>query len=172
MNQLPRSLAHSLACVVFFVGVGRLGLAAAADAPPEAPSKAPVGEKSTAKEVSVADAQKWAAALQRAVRVQDVDTFNKLVDWDAFVETATALPGNSAQLKAFREAFQRGLKSATASPRTGFGRAIIAGVDGPGEYRPLHTHREAGRTHVLFRLISTNGALELSRLGARPDKGG
>src|SRR5580704_6792009 len=111
VNQLHRYLAYSLACVVFFVGLGRLGLAGAAEPLPEAPPKAPAGEKSASKEVSVADAQKWAAALQRAVRVQDVDAFNKLVDWDAFVETATALPGDSAQLKAFRAAFQRGLKS-------------------------------------------------------------
>ncbi|HET6325340.1 MAG TPA: hypothetical protein VFG04_11745 [Planctomycetaceae bacterium] len=152
MNQLLRLPAFSLTCVVLFVGLGRLGSAAPGDSPP-------AGAKSATKEITLDDARKWAIALQHAVSVQDVDAFNKAVDWDAFVATATALPGNSAQLKEFRAHFERDLKAATASPRSGFGRAIIGAIDGPGEYRPLHTHREAGRVRVLFRLISTNGAL-------------
>ena len=46
----------------------------------------------------------WPCRAQ--VRRQDVDAFNTLVDWDAFVEKATALPGNSPQLKEFRDRVQ------------------------------------------------------------------
>ncbi len=152
MNQLLRLTAYSLTGTVLFVGLGRPGLAAPDDSPP-------AGAKSAAKEVTPDDARKWAIGLQHAVSVQDVDAFNKAVDWDAFVDTATALPGDSAQLKEFRASFGQGLKSATASPRTGFGHAIIGAIGTSGEYRPLHTHREGGRVRVLFRLISSNGAL-------------
>jgi tetratricopeptide (TPR) repeat protein len=153
MNQFLRLPAYSLTYAVLFVGLGRLASAAPGDSLPAAPAAA------ATKEITLDDARKWAIALQHAVSVQDVDAFNKAVDWDAFVATATALPGNSTQLKEFRANFERGLKAATASPSTGFGRAIIGAIDGPGEYRPLHTHREAGRVRVLFRLISSNGAL-------------
>jgi hypothetical protein len=162
MNQLLRHCVCGLigACgligVALFVGLGRVELAVAADPPAGATT---ASAKSSVKEVTAADAQKWAGELARAVRVQDVDGFNKLVDWDAFVATATALPGDSSQLKDFRESYGRQLKTATASPRTGFGRAVIGAVEGAGEYRPLHTHREVGRVRVLFRLISSNGAL-------------
>jgi hypothetical protein len=158
VKQLCRHSVRSLTCVAIFVGLGRLAMAAAADSPPAPPANTTAG-KSAAKEVSVADAQKWAMTLQRAVRVGDVDTFNKLVDWGTFVETATALPDNSAKLKVYRASFGQGLTSALVSQTTGFGAAVIGAVGGAGEYRPLHTHREHGQVRVLFRLISSNGAL-------------
>jgi tetratricopeptide (TPR) repeat protein len=158
VKQLCRHNVRSLTCVAIFVGLGRLALAAALDSPPAPPANTTAG-KSAAKEVSVADAQKWATALQRAVRVGDADTFNKLVDWDAFIETATALADNSAKLKAYRVGFAQGLRSAATSNKSGFGRAVIGAVERAGEYRPLHIHRESGRLRVLFRLIASNGAL-------------
>jgi tetratricopeptide (TPR) repeat protein len=125
-----------------------------------AAADSPLGAaKSVAKEVSVSEAQKWAAALQRAVRVQDVDTFNKLVDWDAFVATATALPSGSAQLKEFSANFARESKIAIASPKAGFGRAVMGAIEVSGEYRPLRAHREGGQERVLFRLLASSGAL-------------
>jgi hypothetical protein len=128
-------------------------------AAPELPSRAPNTTKSPAKEVTAEEAQKWAAAMQRAARVQDVDTFNKLVDWDAFVEKATALPSKSPRVNQFRAEFARGLKSATASPKAGFGHAVIGAVEAAGEYRAIHSHRDGGHQRVLFRLIASNGAL-------------
>jgi hypothetical protein len=128
-------------------------------APPAAKSRAISADAIAAKPITAEEATKWAAELQRAVRVQDIDTFNRLVDWDAFVAKATALPGNSPQLKEFRANFARGLKSATVNPRSGFGRAVMGAVEAAGDYKALRIHNEDGQVRVLFRLVSSNGAL-------------
>jgi hypothetical protein len=137
------------------IGFGCLQFAAAADPP----AKAPATAKAPAKEVTPEEAKKWAAELRRAVRVQDVDTFNQLIDWDGFVEKATAIPGHSPALDKFRKNFSRGLKSASISPKAGFAHLIVAAVEAAGDYRPLRIHREDGHERALFRLISSNGAL-------------
>jgi hypothetical protein len=138
--------------------VTAVGAAQPDQAPPAAKSSANSAD-AAAKPITAEEATKWAAELQRAVRVQDIDTFNRLVDWDAFVAKATALPGNSPQLKEFRANFARGLKSATVNPRSGFGRAVMGAVEVSGDYKALRIHNEGGQVRVLFRLVSSNGAL-------------
>jgi tetratricopeptide (TPR) repeat protein len=143
--------------------LGLLQLAAAADAPPTtAPAPKPVAAD---------EATKWAASMQRAVRVQDVDTFNVLVDWDSFIAKATALPGGLAQVKDFRTNFANGLKLATVNPKSGFGKAVMAATDAAGDYTPLRVHNVGPEIRVLFRLVSSNGALNYHDwvLGHSPD---
>src|SRR5580704_11900028 len=139
--------------------VTAVGAAQPDQAPPAAKSSANSADAAAEKPITAEEATKWAADLQRAVRVQDIDTFNRLVDWDAFVAKATALPGNSPQLKEFRANFARGLKSATVNPRSGFGRAVMGAVEVSGDYKALRIHNEGGQVRVLFRLVSSNGAL-------------
>ncbi len=167
MKTAFRILASALLCVVVCIGAGRLPAATAADHPPgQSPSAAKGAGKAAdkaagnvEKPIIAEEATKWAAARQRAVRVQDGDTFNSLVDWDAFVEKATALSGDSAQLSQYRTKFGHGLKVATVSPRTGFGRAVMEAVEASGEYRALRIHPAGGQLRVLFRLVSSTGAL-------------
>jgi hypothetical protein len=163
VSQIVRCGAWSARCVALVVGFGFVQLTVAADPSAEAsvPTKnaAKPGDKTAAQTISAEEATKWAADLQHAVRVQDIDTFNRLVDWDAFVAKATALPGNSPQVKEFRANFARGLKSATVNPRSGFGRAVMGAVEASGDYKALRIHNVDGQVRVLFRLVSSNGAL-------------
>lgn len=160
MKNPLRLLALGLLSTGLLIGLGRLRAVTAADPPlSPAPPSAKTSDKGVEKPIRAEEATKWAAALQRAVRVQDVDTFNMLVDWDAFVAKATALSGDSAQLENFRTRFGQGLKAATVSPRTGFGRAVMGAVEASGDYRALRIHRDGGQIRVLFRLVSSNGAL-------------
>jgi hypothetical protein len=169
MKTSLRLFAWSLLCVAAILGSTRLPPARGAVLPDKAPPPADTAksaDKSAEKTVTVEEATKWAAELQHAVqhtgridRVQDVDTFNALVDWDALIETATALPGNSPELKDFRANFARGLKLATVNPQSGFARAIMAAAEPTGEYRALRVHKEGDPIRVLFRLVSSNGAL-------------
>jgi tetratricopeptide (TPR) repeat protein len=115
--------------------------------------------QAAAKPVTVEEAQTWAKELARAMRVEDVDAFNRLTDWDAIIDKATTLPENSPQLEQVRSGFGRGLKQATVSPKSGFGRAIMTAIEGAGDYRPLRIHRVNDQLCVLFRLVSSNGAL-------------
>jgi hypothetical protein len=165
MKKPLRLLALSVLCIGVWIGSVH-STPAAPPAPPLLPNSALPPARATttpvqtsAKPITAEEAKTWAVALQRAVRRQDVDAFNTLVDWDAFVEKATALPGNSPQLKEFRTEFSRGLKSATTSPTSGFGRAIMSAIQGSGDYRAFRIHSAGGQTRVLFRLISSTGAL-------------
>ncbi len=175
MKQPLRLLALSGLCLAAWIGSVRSMPADPLKAPllPESavpPAKATKTPAATsAKPITADEAKAWAVSLQRAVRLgtstlsvdvsNAVDAFNSLVDWDAFVEKATALPGNSSQLKDFRTEFSRGLKSATTSKTAGFGRAIMSGIQGSGDYRAFRIHSEKGQMRVLFRLISSTGAL-------------
>jgi hypothetical protein len=163
-----------LTSLAVWIGSGRLGTAVAAaqpdQSPPDTKSAAKSADTAAPKPISAEEATKWAADLQHAVRVQDIDTFNRLVDWDAFVAKATALPGNSPQVKEFRANFARGLKAATVNPRSGFGRAVMGAIEASGDYKALRIHNEGGQIRVLFRLVSSSGALNyhdwvLSRSG-------
>ncbi len=165
MKKLLRLLALSGLCVAAWFG----SICWTPGAPPDPPllpdsalppartTKTPA--QTAAKAITAEEAKTWAVALQRAVRRQDVDAFNALVDWDAFMEKATALPGSSPQLKEFRTEFSRNLKSATMSNASGFGRAIMSGIQGSGDYRAFRIQSAGGQTRVLFRLISSTGAL-------------
>jgi hypothetical protein len=161
MKTSLRLFAWSLVSVTAMLGSSGSPLASAAVLPDNAPPPAKPADsaKSAEKPVTVEEATKWAAELQRVVRVQDVDAFNMLVDWDAFVDKATTLPGDSPQLEDFRGNFARGLKSATVNPRSGFARAVMAAVETAGEYRALRIHKEGDQIRVFFRLVSSNGAL-------------
>jgi hypothetical protein len=163
MRKPLQLVALGLTSLAVWVGAGRLGtavMAAQADqAPPAQNPGAKSADKVAAKPITAPEATKWAGDLQHAVRVQDIDTFNRLVDWDALVAMATALPGNSPQLKEFRANFAKGLKTATVNPRSGFGRAVMAAVEAAGDYKALRVHNEGGQVRVLFRLVSSNGAL-------------
>ncbi|HEV8072160.1 MAG TPA: hypothetical protein VGP76_30870 [Planctomycetaceae bacterium] len=163
MRKRFQFVALGLTSLAVWIGSGRLGTAVGAappdQAPPDAKSTAKSADTAAEKPISAKEATKWAADLQHAVRVQDIDTFNRLVDWDAFVAKATALPGNSPQLKEFRANFARGLKAATINPRSGFGRAVMGAVEASGDYKALRIHNEGGQVRVLFRLVSSNGAL-------------
>jgi hypothetical protein len=156
MNPRLRHQRLRATLIALSIGLGCLQIAAAADPPA---GQAPAATNAPAKEVTAEEAKKWAAELQRVVRVQDVDTFNQLFDWDAFVAKATAIPGNSPELNKFRKSFRQGLKSASVSPKAGFAHLIMAAVEAAGDYRPLRIHREDGHERALFRLISSNGAL-------------
>ena len=175
MRKRHRIVALGLTSLAVWIGSGRLGTAVAAaqaeQAPPDAKSAAKSADTAAAKPISGAEATKWAGDLQHAVRVQDIDTFNRLVDWDAFVAKATALPGDSPQLKEFRANFARGLKAATVNLRSGFGRAVMGAVEASGDYKALRIHNEGGQIRVLFRLVSSNGALNYHDwvLGRSPD---
>jgi hypothetical protein len=161
VNQLLRRDAWTAACVTLGTGLALLQLTAAvaADPPAKGSDSTQTAPHVGAKAVTLEEGTKWGAALERAVRVQDVDTFNMLVDWDAFAERAAAIPGDSPQLKALRVNFAHGLKAAVASPRSGFGRAISAAVETSGDYKALRAHSEGSEVRVLFRLVSNNGAL-------------
>jgi hypothetical protein len=167
MKKPLRFFALGLISLTVSTESSRSGALAAAAPPETAPSSARSAarpadkhvENAAAKPISLEEATRWGAALQRVVRVQDIDTFNMLVDWDALVEKATALPGNSPQLKKFRTSFGRELKAATVSPRSGFGRAVMGAVEASGDYKPLRIHQDGGQMRVLFRLVSSNGAL-------------
>jgi tetratricopeptide (TPR) repeat protein len=163
MRKPLQIVALVLTSLAVWTGSSRPVTAVGAAQPDQAPtatkSRANSADAAAAKPITAEEATKWAADLQRAVRVQDIDTFNRLVDWDAFVAKATALPGNSPQLKEFRANFARGLKSATVNPRSGFGRAVMGAVEVSGDYKALRIHNEGGQVRVLFRLVSSNGAL-------------
>ena len=160
MKARLRVFASGLLLLSMSSGLGRPQPATAADPPGgKAPLLPDERIETPDKPVTVEEATRWAAALQQAVHDQDIDAFNSLVDWDALIEKATALAGDSAQLKEFRANFGRGLKLATVSPKSGFARAIMAAVAGSGSYRALRIHKDGGQMRILFRLISSNGAL-------------
>ncbi len=180
MKQPLRLLAFGGFCVAAWIGPLRTLPADPVKAPllpdsavpPAKASKTPAptaAKPISAKPITADEAKAWAVALQRAVRLgtsnrnidvsNAVDAFNALIDWDAFVEKATALPGDSPKLKEFRTEFSRGLKQATTSTASGFGRAIMAAIRGSGDYRAFRVYVGGGKTRALFRLISSTGAL-------------
>jgi hypothetical protein len=150
MTKPLRLLTLSLAAAAILLGSCRARNAVGADSP---------GARLPAQTVSAEDAQKWATALQQAVRTQDVDTLNQLLDWDALIEKTTALQSGSPKVKQLRDAFGRGVKNASVSPESGFAHTMTASLEGLGDYRPLHMHRAGDQQRALFRLIVANGTV-------------
>jgi len=149
MTQPLRLLPLGLTAAAILLGSSRPRNVVGADSPAARPAQA----------VSAEDAQQWATAFQQAVRTQDVDTVNQLLDWDALIAKTTALENASPKVKQLREAFSRGVKQASISPETGFAHMMSASLEGFGDYRPLHMHRTGDQQRALFRLIVANGTV-------------
>jgi hypothetical protein len=164
MNRFLRLLVLQAACVAALLVVDYQAARGQAPALPDNAPAPPKRERPTEKAaiglITAEEAKTWATELARAVRVQNVDGFNQLIDWDTIVDKATNLSGTTPQLDKFRHDFRQGLRQAIVTPKAaGFGRAIMTAIESAGDYRPLRIHTMNGKVRVLFRLVSSNGAL-------------
>jgi hypothetical protein len=98
--------------------------------------------------------------MERAVLRGDVASFNKLIDWDAFLETATAYPNPSPDLVKKRADFVAGAKSAL-SEKGVMGPALGVLKRG-GTYSFLRFRDIDGHRRAQFRLITKAGGFNYS----------
>ena len=105
-----------------------------------------------------AECKKWGKALEAAVRKDDLEGFNELVDWNRLVDTATGVAGASPGLAAKRAAFIHGVMGSLRSNSTSFGAKIAAEAKF-GSYKLLRVQLVDGRRRAVFRLLTGAGAL-------------
>src|SRR5580704_13111748 len=130
---------------------GQLSLAE--DAKPPKPTASPAAPAILPSE---RDCRAWAARLEHAVRQGDIATCNRLIDFEAILETATALPNASPQQVESRAKFLSGFRSAFDAD-DGFLGQMIDTVRRGGSYKLLHLRDVDGRRRAQFRAISPAG---------------
>jgi len=141
--------------------IGRAADPNSAPAKKTAPAPAPASASARPKEKLPTDAEcrQWGKLVQSAIASGDIDKFNRQIDWDAFLETATTVPDETPEIAASRQKFAQAFKSTVTSKPAGFAPVIMASIKNGGSYRMLRSHIVDGRKRVLFRLINTRGAV-------------
>jgi hypothetical protein len=127
-------------------------------ADPPRPTASPPAARVNPGQPTEAECRKWGKALEAAVRKDDLDGFNELVDWNRLVETATGIAGASPGLAAKRAGFIQGVMGSLRSNSTAFG-ARIAAEARYGSYKLLQVQLVDGRRRAVFRLLMGSGAL-------------
>ena len=120
------------------------------DGTPSAESFAAHGGKPSEEE-----AQQFALELEKAVAAGNLADANALFDWDALFDFATDTTEGSSQ---FRAGFIKGAKKEIQTPAALMGQITSLPAHG-GAFKFLRCREKDGQLHVLFRLMTAEGAL-------------
>jgi tetratricopeptide (TPR) repeat protein len=129
-----------------------LGQAGGTKAFPGPDSPAP-GVKNAGPTPTNREAQRFAAAMSRAIENRDAAAFDKLLRMRDLLARIVSDIGLSALE---RDAFVKGAGSTTAG-KAGFGARIVQATQDGGSYRFLRVHTIDGRPRVLFRMLGAGG---------------
>jgi len=101
----------------------------------------------------------WGAALEEAISEGDFDKYERLVDWDAMLQSA-AIPLEPA-LQTYRESFISAVKKSIRT-REGMVRALMDESSRGGTYKFLRPRRVGDETRLLFRVIGPEDSAGLN----------
>jgi len=99
------------------------------------------------------EAQRFAAAMSRAIENRDTAAFDKLLRMRDLLARIVSDIGLSALE---RDAFVKGASN-TPAGKAGFGARIVQTTQDGGSYRFLRVHTIDGRPRVLFRMLGAGG---------------
>ncbi len=98
----------------------------------------------------------WAQAFQRAIQHRDVASIDRLVDWNALIEKATAWPNPTPTVRNNREQFILGLKDTVGSGQGMLGELFKTLKQG-ATFQFLGCRGIAGSREAEFRMLATKG---------------
>lgn len=100
------------------------------------------------------ECRQFAASMTKAAHDGDAAAFDRLVDWDAILERATAGADDAPEL---RRKFIAGFKSANAVD--GISQQIVSQVQAGDGYRLLRVDETHGQKRALFRLLGEDSGV-------------
>ena len=124
-------------------------------------------EEKAAAPVTNDEGRAFARALETAVASGHVEAFDRMIDWDAVLDTATSGLGATDSLrKAFSEGVRKGFREGA-----GFSGAIVSAVKEGGRYSLLRLQSNRKRPSFLVRFILPAGGLNYHEflIARRPD---
>jgi len=148
-SALRRWLVVVLVTALMPVGCGRK-THCNPDGTPSAESFAAHGGKPSEEE-----AKQFALKLEKAVAAGNLAGANALVDWDTLLDFATDTTEGSSQ---FRDGFIKGAKQKIQTPASFMGQVSSLPAQG-GAYKFIRCRDQDGQLHVLFRLLTAEGAV-------------
>lgn len=98
------------------------------------------------------ECEAFADSVTSAVADNDVKAFNKLIDWDSLVDSATSGFSASPVLAKVRSDFKTGVLS-TVTAESGLCGQILKIASEGGQYKFLRSHSEGKQQRCLFRLL-------------------
>jgi hypothetical protein len=152
MPWIQQKLRPTAAAVVAFALVVSFTRCLAAEQDKDVPAKP--ASKSAA--VTPEQCRDWAQAFQRAIPREDMPSINRLVDWNALIEKATAWPNPTATVRNNREQFILGVKDILESGQGMLGELLKALKPG-ATFRFLGCREIAGSRQAEFRMLATKG---------------
>jgi tetratricopeptide (TPR) repeat protein len=114
----------------------------------------PIPAAEAAGRITAEEAQQFANELSEAVNQGDFNTFNRLLDWETVLATATMIP-NLPELQKSRDSFKAGVRQGIRNSGGGLAAQICEMVKKGGAYGLIRMDVTAKEPFVLFRLVLT-----------------
>ncbi|HEV8069357.1 MAG TPA: hypothetical protein VGP76_16570 [Planctomycetaceae bacterium] len=148
MCRIKQTAPRAVSIAVAVALVQTLAICVAAEksnrSPPEAGSQPAMP--------SAQQCRAWALDFEKSIRRNDVASVNRLIDWNALIAKATAMPNPSPTVIRNREQFIAGVKDTLQSGQGAMGEVLKALHQG-ATYEFLRCREVAGSREVEFRFL-------------------